>query len=324
MTVKIISLGVILLSLVGLAEIPSELQRAYRFGAESKVVYQVVDNDGYSVPNADVEIWYRSYGRPQDNAHWKTTTDTNGLFVAQHRTNERLYVVVKKIGYYFAKDEISYFDSCQNQVEDGKWQPYGSKRQLVLNKIINPISMCRHDEMDSRKIPVYGHWLGFDLEKFDFLPPNGAGVKEDVLLRFSLIRGSDYFAAVEMSFTNQLYAGVRPKMINNSSELKFQYRADTNETYVSTCYYSYERKSGQLPILKTLNEGSYLIFRTRTKCDKEGRLKSAQYGIIEGPLEFVGPGGFSVRSCLFNPVKNDQNLEWNKRKKFGFDSVDVD
>ena len=62
---------------VAFAEVSPELQKAYRLGAESKVVYKVVDDEGNVVPNAEAEVWYRSYGRSWDNAHWKTKTDTN-------------------------------------------------------------------------------------------------------------------------------------------------------------------------------------------------------------------------------------------------------
>ena len=298
-------------AIAALAEMASELQKAYRIGAESKVVYQVVDDEGNAVAEAEAEVWYRSYGRPQDDAHWKTKTDTNGVFVAQHRTNERLWVVVKKNGYYFGSDDVSYFDVKRNSVVDGKWQPYGAKKEIVLKKILNPIALSNHDELDRRKVPTYDNWVGFDFEKFDFTPPYGAGACDDVLVRFSLQKGMDYYASVEFAFTNQLFAGVCPMKKDNHSELKFLHCADTNGYYVAACRYSYERKFGLPPVMNTLDEHSYLIFRTRTKVDEHGCLKFAHYGILEGPLGFVGPGGFSFRRCLFNRAVNDSNLEWN-------------
>ena len=110
------------------AEVSPELLNGYRNGAESKVVYRVVDDEGNAVSNATAEIWYRSYGRPQDNAHWKTQTNRDGEFVAQHRTNERLSVAVRKDGYYSCRDVVSYFDIKKNSVVDGRWQPFGEKR----------------------------------------------------------------------------------------------------------------------------------------------------------------------------------------------------
>ena len=151
---------------IAFAEVSPELQKAYRLGAESKVVYKVVDDEGNVVPNAEAEVWYRSYGRSWDDAHWKTKTDTNGVFVAQHRTNERLVVAVRKNGYYFCTDDVSYFDTQRNSVIDGKWQPYGAEKKLVLKKVKNPIALSNHDELDCRRIPAYGNWLGFDLYAF--------------------------------------------------------------------------------------------------------------------------------------------------------------
>ena len=299
---------------VAFAEVSPELQKAYRLGAESKVVYKVVDDEGNVVPNAEAEVWYRSYGRSWDDAHWKTKTDTNGVFVAQHRTNERLVVAVRKNGYYFCTDDVSYFDTQRNSVIDGKWQPYGAEKKLVLKKVRNPIALSNHDELDCRRIPAYGNWLGFDLERFDFVAPHGGGTHEDVLLRFSLQKEGDYRASVELSFTNQLFAGVCLARKDDNSELKFLYCADTNAQFVTTCRYSYERESGRPPVMNTLDEHSYLIFRTRTKVDQTGCLKSANYGILAGPLGFVGPGGFSVGRCLFNKIENDNNLEWMRHE----------
>lgn len=288
-----------------------DLQNAYRFGAESKVVYHVVDDDGHSVPEAEAEVVYRSYGRRQDNANWKTLTDSNGVFVAQHRTNERLVVHVRKDGHYYGRDEISYFDMARSRVADGKWQPYGATKRLVLKRVKKPTSLVKHDELDSRKIPAYGEWLGFDLERFDFMRPYGFGVSEDVLLRFSLEKGERYLSAVELSFTNHLFAGVCLMRKDLHSGLRFVYQADTNEQYATSCRYTYVRRAGRPPEVNTLDAYSYLIFRTRTRVDRDGRLVSAHYGILEGPLGFVGPGGFFVSHCLFNGTENDKNLEWS-------------
>ena len=112
-TVAIWCIGFLPLSLVGAS---AELAAAYRNGAMSRVVYRVIDNHGGIVSNAIAHVWYRSYGRPQDNENWLTKTDTNGCFVAEHRTNEKLSVLIGKEGYYNTRDEVSYFDTERNVV----------------------------------------------------------------------------------------------------------------------------------------------------------------------------------------------------------------
>ena len=291
------------------AEVSPELLNGYRNGAESKVVYRVVDDEGNAVSNATAEIWYRSYGRPQDNAHWKTQTNRDGEFVAQHRTNERLSVAVRKDGYYSCRDVVSYFDIKKNSVVDGRWQPFGEKRTLVMKRMLKPVRLDFHDGLDYKKVPEYGVWLGFDLQLFDFTSPYGRGRSDDVLLLFTLIKGKDYLATIEMSFTNNVQAGCYRLKKDMYSGLKTVYRADPFAHYEDSVKFSYVRKFGNPPVSESLGEDEYLVFRTRTKVDEDGNLILAHYGIIEGPLSFVGPGGLSVDCCLFNPVEKDTNLE---------------
>ena len=94
-----------------------ELRNAYKYGAEAKLVYQVVDDECKPVCDATAHVWFRSYGREQDNADWIVRTDSNGVFVVVHRLNEKFSCIVNKAGYYQSRDERSYFDMKANSMD---------------------------------------------------------------------------------------------------------------------------------------------------------------------------------------------------------------
>lgn len=99
------------------------------------------------------------------------------------------------------------------------------------------------------------------------------------------------------------------------------YHADTNATYCQSFVYSFDRYPAKRPISVELGEDEYLVFRTRTAVDENGRLVSANYGVLYGPWCFVGPRGMNIPFLLLNPTPNDTNLEdseiLNRVKRMG-------
>ena len=182
----------------------------------------------------------------------------------------------------------------------------------LCSKKLSPRRAAFHDERTSFKVPVYDEWIGFDCEKYDFVSPYGQGVKDDMLLRFALNNPNvdDYHMTMEVSFTNNLYAGAYEMERTKTSEFESVYHADTNAVYRQSFRYRFDQSPVKVPEYTTqLNSDRYLVFRTRTKVDSEGRLVSAMYGKIYGNWNFVGPGGMSMSQFVFNPRPNDTNLE---------------
>lgn len=289
-----------------------DAESAIRNGAVGKYVYRVVDDEGHSVPNALAHVWFRSYGRPQDKADWVLETDTNGMFSVEHRFNEMFSVGIDKEGYYHTHDEIKYLAMKELPVKNGKWQPYGETRTVVLKRIKNPWggkvfsgNECHH------KIPVFNQWLPFDMEKSDWLSPYGNGVVDDVLLRFKKKETDKWYVytfSMEACFTNNPYAGFYIKSLDGFSDLKTSYFADTNAHYRTS--YLYLKECIEKKTTKTigLEESQYLVMRTRTRIDKDGNLIGAHYGKYcmswrSDHVEMHFGGG------CFNPVENDLNIE---------------
>ena len=304
--VAIWCVGFLPLSLVGAS---AELAAAYRNGAMSRVVYRVIDNHGGIVSNAIAHVWYRSYGRPQDNANWLTRTDTNGCFVAEHRTNEKLSVLIGKEGYYNTRDEVSYFDTERNAVADGKWLPYGTVKTVVLKRIENPVEMVSSRGLDYYEYPAEDGWVGFDLQQRDWVPPFGSGMKSDMLIRFRKQNQSGgYRKTMEVSFTNNLHAGAYQMTVERFSDMTSVYDADTNATYSSLLEFEVVRDGKGLH-RNDLGVGNYLVVRTRTEVDQNGALKSAHYGKIYGDWRFCERGGMAIQKIVFNPIPNSTSLE---------------
>ena len=306
-----------ILTFLGAAEYDEDaFNRLIRNGAVAKYVYRVVDDEGSPVSNATAHIWFRSYGRPQDEAGWVVQTDTNGLFVAEHRLNEKFSVGIEKEGYYHTHDEINYFGMSAAKrlsiVKDGKWQPYGERRTVVLKRIKNPYAVkVFGDEQCHRKIPAFEQWLPFDMEQSDWLAPYGKGKCNDVLLRFEKAgsgRVGDFVYSMEACFTNNPHAGFYCKPMDEFSDQKTDYYADTNASYCANYRFLIDAISKGPVKIMGLEKGSCLVFRTRTRVDENGKLIGAHYGKYCGSwrsdrkeLHFGG-------GC-FNPVENDNNIE---------------
>ena len=235
------------------------------------------------------------------------------MFVVEHRTNESLDCDFDKEGYYHSSDQILFRDrkDVSIKVKDGKWQPYGETRMVVLKKIKNPYAVkVFAGEQCHRKIPVFGQWLPFDMGVSDWLAPYGKGEYCDVLLRFErkIVEKGGFAFSMEACFTNNPYAGVYCKTLDESSDLKTDYHADTNANYSTRYRFLIDVINKHPPKQIGCADNSYLVFRTRTRVDENGNLVGAHYGkYCEGWSSDAKEMQFG--SSCFNPVENDTNIE---------------
>ncbi len=284
-----------------------EVQEAQRKGAKAKIIYRVVDDEGMPITNATVcGQWQNDYPRKT----WQETfvTDTNGVFVAKGKVGGRFGFYVKKEGYYLSSTGVDFHwrEGVSPLVKDGKWQPYGENRTLAVKRNKHPVDAptLLHTVID---VPATNVWLGLDMETFRWVKPYGDGAHSDMLLRFNSDPINKYevnWATMDVSFTNNPYAGfyVLPK--DGFSEMQSVYHADTNMAFRTGITYSI----GRLPKDDNLlDDGHYMVFRTRTTVDEEGKLVSAHYGKIYGRWGIWG--GTRARMIFFNTTPNDTNLE---------------
>lgn len=284
-----------------------EVQEAWRKGAKAKIEYRIVDENDKPLANQRIGFsWQNDYPRKKWGGY--ATTDTNGIVVLQDKVGSQMTIGVAREGYYGSGDEVVFYarDGISPLVKDGKWQPYGENRTLVVKRKRNPIDAptLLHSVIN---VPATNVWLGLDMETFKWVKPYGDGLHSDMLLRFNSDPINKYevnWATMDVSFTNNPYAGfyVLPK--DGFSEMKSVYHADTNMAFRTEITYSI----GRLPKDDNLlDDGHYMVFRTRTTVDDEGKLVSAHYGKIYGRWGIWG--GTKARMMFFNTTPNDTNLE---------------
>ena len=284
-----------------------EVQEAQRKGAKAKLIYKIVDDEGTPITNTTVYgQWQNDYPRKT----WKETfvTDANGEFIAKDKVGGRFGFYVKEDGYYLSSTGVDFHwrEGVSPLVKDGKWQPYGEYRTLVVKRKKNPVAMASL-HYTPIAVPATNVWVGIDLESFQWTRPYGNGEHDDMLLRFNYKKHDRYavqWATMEVSFTNNQYAGFYVLPQDAYSEMKSPYHATTNAVFLQTHTFRQEFFN---KYVDAIGNGDCMIFRTRSRVDNKGNLISAHYGKIYGLWEFSDV--IRIRDVFFNPNPNDTNLE---------------
>jgi len=291
----------------------TDLENAEADGAKMKMTFVVVDNDNNAVSNAWIQGGMYCDTGASMGTEFAGYTDGSGRFTISGKTTGRVVYSITKENYYqtsseydFARKEPGYTPT----VNKGKWQPYGLEYTVMIKRIY--AATAKPFSFGYITVPAFGQWMGFDLERFDLCPPYGKGIHNDILLRYvfdrdPIVRGKTY-ASMEMSFTNNPYAGAYILKKDGWSDFQSCYVADTNNTF-SIKSFKYESSRTREEIFKNeeFPEDSYIVFRTRTTVDRDGNLVSAHYGKIYGGWDY--PRLLHFGGTLFNSTPNDPNLE---------------
>ena len=286
------------------------LYKARKYGAKAKEYLRVIDQDG--IPVGGAKVWGgMQYGDGfNDFTPISGMTDTNGEYVIQGKCTNRIRCDITKDGYYRSELLLDNYGYKHNLVKD-KWMPYGEKRTIVLKKIRSPCKLLPFPvSLRWCRIPEFDKWIGFDFECCEWIAPHGKGRCADVLLRFSAMKKGlhDYRYVMDVSFTNNPYAGAYQMKVDKSSDLTTTYDADSNAMYKAELSYVLEQTPGNHRHWDFLDTDSYLVFRTRTRVDENNKLIGAHYGNINGPWRSGTEFMFLSGGC-FNPVENDVNIE---------------
>lgn len=290
-------------------------EKATEYGAKIRIVYVVEDDLGQPVPDAKVHIWLGLENHRDGGKVYYDYTDRDGRYVLDGKTTGLVRYWFVKDGYYESGGELHLEsqEDAQNAVKDGMWQPFGECKRITLKRVRNPIAKPFH--LGDLAVPANDQWLGLDLEKFMWCSPYGNGQNEDVLLRFT---HSSYITnekvtrvTMEMSFTNNPFAGAYVLKKDDWSDFESVYCANTNADFCKVSF-RFERMRTKTKRFKmeSFPGDSYIVFRTRTKVDAEGKLKSAHYGKIYGEWQYARY--FKHGGILFNSNPNDPNLEDEK------------
>ena len=206
-------------------------------GARAKEILRVVDQDGLPVMNARI---YGSFW-PGDNGKKYILvdglTDVNGEYVAEGMSKWKLTYQVTKAGYYMSNGAIDYLAATNTPVVvNDKWQPYGSRRPVVLKKIEGPFillmadcvsacmvsntehmvtvnalsqpvtfsSCCRGPKGGNRfSFSLHGKYMGYEFNRTNYFSQAGAIVVEksnkyDVIVKRLSAKHLQFFDSVEL------------------------------------------------------------------------------------------------------------------------------
>ncbi len=285
----------------------------FYFGVKAKFIVRVVDENGKPVEGARVRGRFEMEHRGKFNVDEKLT-NAAGEAEITGSCHSSMGLSVTKDGCYKTWRVVNFFKEGYD-IQDGKWQPYGSVVQVMLKSMHKPIPMSVFQERYFR-VPKTDQEYGFDMEYGALVEPFGPGKVADFYIKYTWNQENDIRSrTMTLSFPNCL-DGAYPIDLDAESRLKSPYHADPDAEYVKTFVFKWQKDGYTVVCNECLAQNQGLVLRTRTKVDADGKLVSAHYGKIYGKIEVT----FNYRPTelidsnahlFFNPVENDTNLEFD-------------
>ena len=278
-------------------------------GAQVDLHIMVVDETGAAVSDAKIDVSFATDAAK--SFLLSGTTNSDGMYLAKHKTIGSIWISVKKDGYYTTRFQPKINYSVNNIVLKTKeWTSKPLQINATLKKRRNPARLIlKGGTFQELQYPATNVVMGLDLKKFDWCPPYGKGEYDDLQIKYDFWRSPtnwfQVYSHLDITMTNG-FDGVYLAHTDDFSKMNRCYNADTNAVYIKALEYVYDRKKGTVVRDIEMPEDKYMVFRTRTKVDNKGELVSANYGLI---FEKSGYGIKLNMRTAFNPIPNDTNLE---------------
>jgi hypothetical protein len=235
-------------------------------------------------------------------------------------------------GYYSTRQK---FEWTRPDGFDGKTREAAVK--AILKPIKNPIPMIARKDIRIRT-PKFNVVYGFDLEMGESLPPLGNGKNADIEFILSGSRKDLGYEEKEHIDFKMIIRCPNPDdgfvefLIDDSLEFgKGSVLPSGHECpetgYVNSLFRHYrnDNDGGMVESHRIRHEdrNKCAYFRISTRKDQSGKITSAHYGKIYGPLEIrpafkqhghydnTAQGGFFMQYTYFNPTANDRNVEFD-------------
>ncbi len=286
-------------SYAGYFDSPKEVQYALDYGADTKVLFAVVDDQGNAICGAKIVAHFTLNNHKGKDVVGKT--DEKGMLALCGKSVGEVVYSVEKDGYYKTRGRIWLSGSVRKHgiVKDGKWQPYGKMHDVLLKPQKTPVATSGVYFGCSFNHPVQN--MGFDMKEADFITPYGKGVTADFFLNYHKKDGN---GICEISFPNAR-DGAYLGRIDIGCEFTTVYHADTNAVYKKEFAFNIGKSTVVIP------KDQYLVLRTRTKINEKGEMTDAYYSKIQGELCINNLG--AVIKFYRNPISNSTNLEFDPR-----------
>ena len=285
---------------------------AMRNGGMTQIILHVRDDQGEPVAGTEVKV---SMGMTFAEKSYDINgrTDTGGMFVVKGKTTgNEIGISLSKPGYYDSTCKLCYIKMGEeNDVRDGKWQPYPMERTVMLRKIRNPIALSR--QVKTLVLHTTNQWVGVDMMVGDFIRPFGRGEVSDFQVKVQwdgLIDLKSMLCTADVQFPDPLAGGYFAAKCSESS-FPYEYVANTNAEYQPHIYVQ-NRKGDFYSSHKPFDKRATFVMRSRCRVDEKGRLVAANYGCIRRLDVTPGDWGNGVNVVLdtvFNQTPNDANLE---------------
>lgn len=296
----------------GAFNMDSSYRRARTEGARLQMEISFVDDDGNVVPHAEVAVFLGMNVRA--NGHWtRGLSDTNGVFLVDGTTcGDEVEILASKAGHYDSSEKFSLVSiGAECGVKDGRWQIGSKRRRVALRRIGRPADMRVGGEFVYTD--VLNSWLGYDLERRDFIAPHGKGVVADfdVCIDWDGEWLPKYSGmGIRLRFPAP-FAGFYSIGKCQASTFKGPYAVCLENAFEKEEAFYEKVEGGLRKDRKVFDKGRCWVVRSRCKVDSSGKLAEAHYSVIHH-VGFAGKkdgrGGFCVIGAL-NPTPNDTNLE---------------
>ncbi len=313
--------------------------------ASERLYVKVVDDDKVPVSNATVSVDFStSYvvfgeGTPH---HYEARTDTNGNAIVKFNcTTSDFEWHVEADGYYRSDSHSAHFKGEDVIIPPifGFWKLHEHEKRgdVALYRKKNPQPMYAYTREMGVKSPKANGRYGFDLQYFDWLPPHGKGKVADLYYvrerpdvtnltvkakgiqsRFLHFKNGepgypklgDVVARIEFDEK----CGAYVKKCTGNENFPSTYGAYTNKAYVSDIPIRIVAQKGNVWLHegKVVESDEYMVIRSRVKCDEQGKIVSANYSKLIGPVRFGS--SVDIFQSVFNPRPNDTNLEFDPNR----------
>lgn len=291
--------------------------------ARAKVHFQVVDTSGGAVSNAVATVVTRR-DRIENMGHGgspmrrvATTTDADGrASVAFPCYSGEFSGEVSADRFYPEVQEDVRFRSARGSFFFARLLEREKTLRFTLRRKIHPVPCLGYGAGDRVRLPAKSGRFGFDLEKGDWISPHGKGKVADFWVRHD--RTDDNKCSI-LEFDGA-FNGAYKLAQEPSTSFKSAYRADTNRVYAQKMpLWRWRRDAEGVHRFQFVSDREYLVIRSRSVVDAEGRLRACHYSKIYGGI--TASEVLQFKTMVFNPRENDPNLEFDTKRNLRREST---
>ncbi len=284
---------------------------AVSFGSpEAKLTIRAVDEDGKPLGGVHVIIGFWNLDRTRTEI--KGETNTNGIFSAEGKAESwDAYYRIRNGGYYDSEEKYVFAD-----LKGGQWLPWNPVMTAVVRRVVNPIPM--YAKRVETVLPTVNAACGYDLMVGDWVEPYGRGACGDLVFRVDgrrVLSWTDCEGSLAMFFSRPKDGfHIRNGIVIGGSCFPWPYQVP-EDGYNGNA----SLNMGYAPLrgLYSSNETAACFLRVRTVTNEFGRIISAHYGKVPGPIKFdvrEGQSGWIGFTYYLNPTPNDRNIEFDPKR----------